>query len=288
MNEKVDRILEVQNSLGEGPLWDHRVLALYWVDIPEQKIFRYFPSTGSWDVYDVSLPVSVMGIMASGGFILGTSKGFATWNPDNGMMEFIADPEDDQPESRFNDGAVDRQGRFWAGTYSKKTSTTLYRLDADHTIHIMETGITVCNGIGWSPDNKTMYFTDTRRRLIYAYDFDVKTGSVDNRRPFVHTPEADDVPDGLTVDNEGFVWSARFGGWKVVRYDPGGKIEREIKLPVKYPTSCTFGGEGLSDLYITTCRSYVPEEHLKEQPLAGDLFLLRTDFRGIENPEFSG
>lgn len=288
MNEKVDRILEVQNSLGEGPLWDHRASALYWVDIPEQKIFRYFPATGSWDVYHVSLPVSVMGIMASGGFILGTAKGFATWNPDNEMMEFIADPEDYQPESRFNDGAVDRQGRFWAGTYSKKTSTTLYRLDADHTVHVMETGITVCNGIGWSPDNKTMYFTDTRRRLIYAYDFDVKTGSVANRRPFVHTPESADVPDGLTVDNEGFVWSARFGGWKVVRYDPGGKIEREIKLPVQYPTSCTYGGEGLSDLYITTCRSYVPEEQLKDQPLAGDLFLLRTDSRGIENPEFAG
>jgi sugar lactone lactonase YvrE len=288
MVNKVEHVLEVHNSLGEGPLWDSREQALYWVDIGENLILRFYPGTGDHETFQVDYTVSVLGLRSKGGFVLGTNDGIGTWDPESEKIEILSNPIKDEPESRFNDGAVDRQGRFWAGTYAKKKPTTLFRLDPDHSIHVMETGITVCNGIGWSPDNRTMYFTDTRRRLINAYDFDPTTGAIDNCRSFVHTPDSEDVPDGLTVDSEGFVWSARFGGWNIARYDPEGNVEREIQLPVKYPTSCTFGGQEFNDLYITTCRSYVDKEDLKNQPLAGDLFRLPTKFRGQVNPEYLG
>jgi len=274
--------------LGEGPLWDHRENALYWVDINGHTIHRFYPSSGRVETFHFELAISVLGLRAKGGFVLGTTKGFTFWNPESEKLEFIHDPEADNPESRMNDGAVDRQGRFWAGTYAKKTPTALYRLDADLTVHTMESELTVANGIGWSLDSKTMYFTDTRIRMIYAYDYDETSGQLSNRRPFVHTPDSEDVPDGLTVDKEGFIWSARFGGWKIVRYDPRGFIEREVLLPVKFPTSCTFGGPNTRDLFITSSRAYVPESELGEQPLAGGVFILQTDIGGLQNPLFMG
>jgi sugar lactone lactonase YvrE len=287
-NVKIEILQDVQNALGEGPIWDHREQALYWVDIGGKTAHRYQPSSGRSQTFPFDVAVTVIGLRASGGFVLGTSKGFATWDPKVGSTDFVHDPEADIPESRFNDGAVDRQGRFWAGTYAKKIPTNLYRLDADHSVHRMEEGLTVCNGIGWSIDNHTMYFTDTRIRMIYAYDFDPKSGSINNRRPFVHSPDSEDVPDGLTIDSEGFVWSASFGGWKIVRYDPDGKLEREITLPVKYPTSCTFGGANYRHLFVTSSRAYVPEEDLHDQPHAGAVFKIETDVTGIQNPCFLG
>ena len=183
---------------------------------------------------------------------------------------------------------MDRRGRFWAGTLAPGATSSLYRLDPDLTVHTMETGITASNGIGWSPDNRTMYFTDTRRKTIYAYDFDAATGSIGNRRPLIFTPEEDGVPDGLTVDSEGFIWSARWGGWKVSRYDPSGKLEREVRLPVQYPTSCAFGGDRLDELYVTSARTRVSEEQIHDQPFAGDLLRLRTGIRGLPEPKFAG
>jgi sugar lactone lactonase YvrE len=152
----------------------------------------------------------------------------------------------------------------------------------------METGVTVANGIGWSPDNKTMYFTDSAPKIIYAYDFDPSTGAIENRRNFMHTPDEPGVPDGLAVDSEGFIWSARWDGWKITRYDLEGKVEREIPVPVGRPTSCAFGGPGLKNLYITSARVGLSETELREQPLAGDLFVLETDVKGMIEPKFLG
>ena len=284
----VEHILAAQNKLGEGPVWNPDEQALYWVDIEKGCVHRLYPKTGRHDVFDVGLPVGALGFRASGGLVMATRDGFAFWDPETQALRFIADPEPDRPGARFNDGAVDRQGRFWAGTMGQGPTSSLYRLDPDGSVHRMESGVTISNGIGWSPDDRTMYFTDSLLKVIYAYDFDPATGAIENRRPFVHTPEEEGVPDGLTVDSEGFVWSARWGGWKVTRYDPTGTVEHEIRLPVQYPTSCTFGGPQLDELYVTSAWTAVTEAERGAQPWAGDLFRLQAGVKGLEEARYLG
>lgn len=286
--DQAERVLKIGNRLGEGPLWSVDEGVLYWVDIEGNRLYRFLPADGTLESFDTGLPVGALGLRASGGLVVATKNGFAFWDAHTLSLTFIADPEADKPEARFNDGAVDRRGRFWAGTLAPGATSSLYRLDPDLTVHTMETGITASNGIGWSPDNRTMYFTDTRRKTIYAYDFDVATGHISNRRSFVFTPDEEGVPDGLAVDSEGFIWSARWGGWKVSCYDPSGKLEREVRLPVQYPTSCAFGGDRLDELYVTSARTRVSEEQIREQPFAGDLFRLKTGTRGLPEPKFAG
>jgi len=290
---EVEHVLAVKNKLGEGPVWSSKEQVLYWVDIASQCFYRFHQKAGKYEVFDVGLPVGVLALRASGGLVMATKRGFAFWDQQKGLR-FIADPEADKPHTRFNDGAVDCRGRFWAGTMCglleicEDPEGSLYRLDPDGSIHTMETGLKISNGIGWSPDNKLMYLTDSPRYMIYVYDFDAATGAIENRRPFIHTPDEMGVPDGLTVDSEGSIWSARWGGWKVTRYDSTGKVEREIHLPVECPTSCTFGGECLDELYITSAWTALSGEQKKKQPYAGDLFRIKTDIKGLERPLFAG
>ena len=288
----VEHVLGVQNKLGEGPVWNAAEQALYWVDIESHTFYRFYPASGQYESFDVGLPVGVLALRTKGGLVMATKKGFAFWNQQQGLR-FIADPEADKPHTRFNDGAVDCQGRFWAGTMCGEAQActgegSLYRLDPDGSITTMETGLTISNGIGWSPDNTRMYLTDSPLKVIYAYDFDAATGTITNRRPFISTPDERGVPDGLTVDSEGYIWSARWGGWKVTRYDPDGKAEREIALPVQCPTSCAFGGPKLDELYITSAWTALNKEKRAKQPQAGDLFRVQTGIKGMEQPSFAG
>jgi len=291
---QVEHVLASQSRLGEGPIWHHEEKTLYWVDIHRKRVERYQPASGRHDRFAFHSAITALGLRARGGFVVATDKGFAFWDGHSTELEFIQDPEQDRPHNRFNDGAVDPGGRFWAGTMYEGPETEelaegrLYRLDADRTVRLMETGLTISNGVGWSPDKKTMYFTDTLRRVIYAYDFDVATGTIENRRPFVRTPEELGFPDGMAVDSEGFIWSAHWGGWRIRRYDPQGKVEREILLPVECPTSCTFGGEDLSELYITSAWTALSAESRSEQPQAGDLFRIKVDVKGQPETLFAG
>jgi len=293
MNQ-VEHVLTVQNKLGEGPVWSAEEQALYWVDIENNSFFRYFPTTSKYESFDVGVPIGVLALRAAGGLVMATKNGFAFWDPKTQALQFLANPEADKPHTRFNDGAVDSQGRFWAGTMCGLSEIcsapegSLYRLDPDGSVSIMETGIFIANGIDWSPDTKIMYFTDSTRHVIYAYDFDPATGAIENRRPFISTPDEIGVPDGLTVDSEGCIWSARWGGWKITRYDPTGKVEREIQLPVQCPTSCAFGGANLDELYITSAWNELTVEQKKNQPYAGDLFRVKTDTKGRVSPKFAG
>jgi len=293
MRNELEHVLAMQNSLGEGPLWNVQEQALYLVDINGNCFYRYEPGTGKLERFAVGLPIGVLAIRAAGGLVMATKKGFAFWNRQDGL-QFIVDPQDRQGHTRFNDGAVDCRGRFWAGTMCElepgcsQPEGSLYRLDADLSLHVLETNVGVSNGIGWSPDQRLMYYTDSPLRLIAIYDFDAATGTIENRRPFVHTPDEKGVPDGLTVDSEGFIWSACWGGWKITRYDPAGKVERVIQLPVQYPTSCAFGGATLDELYITSAWTALSEEKRKQQPLAGDLFRLNAGIQGLVEPMFAG
>lgn len=290
----LEHLLAVQNILGEGPVWDAEAQVLYWVDIYGQTFYRFSPATGELRKFEVGVQVGVLAPRAAGGLVMATHRGFALWDEQSEALTSLADPEADHPETRFNDGAVDPAGRFWAGTMLEGSEDwdsapgNLYRLDPDYTLTRMETGIAISNGIGWSPDGKTMYFTDSPRQVIYAYDYDQATGTIANRRPFIQTPGEASVPDGLTVDSEGCIWSARWGGWRIIRYDPQGKPERTISLPVQYPTSCTFGGPALDELYITSAAVRVSADKRSEQPLAGDVFRLKPGITGLKQPRFPG
>ena len=282
---ELELVLDCKNELGEGPTWDANEGALYWVDILNNCFYRLDPATGQQRRYDVDTMVGTVVVRASGGFVLATKRGFEFF--DGQKATLIAAPEADKPESRFNDGAVDRQGRFWAGTIANGDGA-LYRLDPDLSVHKMQGGIYVSNGVGWSPDNKTMYYTDSDVRQIWAYDFDAATGGIENRRVFVQLAETDGVPDGLTVDADGFIWSAVWDGWRIVRYDPNGKVEREIKMPVQRPTSCMFGGKNLDELYFTSSRAGFSEAELQSQPYSGGLFRLKPGVKGIAETAFGG
>jgi sugar lactone lactonase YvrE len=289
---KVEHVVAVNNKAGEGPIWSSQEQALYWVDIYNPRVYRFYPATGRHEGLDVALPITALALRATGGMVAVAGSGFAFWDPQTQKFDFIADPEADKPYIRFNDGAIDPRGCFWAGTVNEENPQApdgcLYRLDPDGSVRRMATGFTVSNGIGWSPDHQTMYFTDSLRRVILAYDYDSATGAIVNRRPFVQVPEEEGFPDGLTVDSEGFVWSAHWGVYQVRRYDPAGKIEREIILPVQNVTSCAFGGENLDELYVTTAWQTLSEEERKEQPFAGDLFRVKVGVKGMEEPRFAG
>lgn len=289
---EAEHILAVKNELGEGPLWAPREQSLYWVDIENHCIHRWHPAKGEHTCFDVGRRVTALGLRAAGGLVVTTDKAFAFWNPQTQSLDLVATLEEENPNIRFNDGAVDPRGRFWAGTMNEAdpaaTDGCLYRLEADGTVCRVGSGFTISNGIGWSPDNETLYFTDTSRRVILAYDYDLVSGTITNQRPFVRVPEEESVPDGLTVDSEGFVWSAHWGGWKVTRYDPDGRIDLKVQVPTQNVTSCAFGGENLDHLYITTARLTLSEQDRENQPFAGSLFRVEVGVRGMAEPEFAG
>jgi sugar lactone lactonase YvrE len=290
----LEHLVAAQNELGEGPVWDGQAQVLYWVDIYGQTFYRYVPATGELRKVEVGVQVGALAPRASGGLVMAAGHGFALWDEQSAALTLLGDLEGEHPEARFNDGAVDPAGRFWAGSMLEGSEDwdpapgNLYRLDRDHRVTRMEAGLAISNGIGWSPDWKTMYLTDSPRQVIYAYDYDVVRGEIEHRRPFIQTPGEASVPDGLTVDSEGCIWSARWGGWRLVRYDPQGKPERELVLPVQYPTSCTFGGAALDELYITSAATRLDAQKRREQPLAGDVFRIKPGVKGLEKPRFLG
>lgn len=290
----VEHVVISHNKLGEGPLWNAQEQVLYWLDV-EQNLFQTLkPGETDFQVFDVGTKIGALAMRAAGGLVMATKRGFAFWHSQSQELEIINDPEGGNPAMRFNDGKIDRQGRFWAGSMyddeqaSLERQGSLYRLDPDLSVHKMDTGIAISNGLDWSLDNKTMYYTDSIRKLIYTYDFDPATGAIENRRTFVDSTDERGVPDGLTLDSEGYIWSARWGGGKIVRYDPAGQVEREIKMPVKYPTSCMFGGADLDELYVTSGWMFHKEEQLKDNPQAGDLFKIKTGFKGLVQTAFAG
>ena len=289
---EAEHVLAVGNELGEGPLWIPDQQALYWVDINKRLVYYFRPSTCQYTSWQVDVAITCLGERASGGFVVATTRGFAFWHPQDYELSFVARPEADKPSIRFNDGAVDCQGRFWAGTVNAESPRcrdgSLYRLDPDRSAHRMARGFTCSNGIGWSPDNRTMYFADTHQHAILAFDYDAVSGAISNQRLFVHIPFEEGVPDGLAVDREGFVWCAHWNGWRVTRYSPAGKVQREVHLPVQKITSCAFGGSDLDELYITTACEHLSEDERKRQPLAGDLFRIKVEVPGLATPQFTG
>lgn len=289
---EVEHVLAARNAAGESPMWVPGEGALYWVDCEGDKLFRLDTATGKHQAFDASLPVTAIARRAKGGWIGATKKGLAFWKAEDNRFEFIVDPEEGHADHRCNDGVVDRKGRFWVGTMNQKDLTaatgTLWRLDPDLKLHKIDTGFAVPNGIAFSPDDRTMYVTDMFHGKIVAYDFDLAAGGVANRRDFAVVPKEAGLPDGLIVDAQGFVWSAHWGGWRVTRYAPDGRIDRELRLPVANVTCMAFAGPQLDQLYITTAWVFLSDEERAKQPQAGDLFKATPGVKGLPEPQFAG
>ena len=281
-----------RNLIGESPLWRPAEAALYWVDVEGQSIHRWHETDGDLRKWEVGEPVGCIGLRQSGGLVGACRTGFFLLDVECGTVMPLSDPEQDLMENRFNDGKVDRQGRFWAGTRNfvdtTQASGCLYRLDADHSVHRMESGLRCPNGMAWSPDNRRMYLCDTWARRIYVYDFSAGSGDIANRRLFVELPEAQGFPDGLTVDADGYVWNAHYNGWRITRYAPDGTVDRVIPMPVQNVTSLTFGGADSRTLYVTTSYLRLGVEERQRQATAGHVFAMSVQARGLPEPEFLG
>jgi sugar lactone lactonase YvrE len=274
----VEAVTGVRSTLAEGPLWDARTGEVVWVDIPAGVVHRVDPGAGTHTAAEVGQPVGAVVPRAAGGYVLAVRDGFAAFDPASPAPRLLAQVEADRPENRMNDGACDRAGRFWAGTMAEDERAgagSLYRLDrVDGTDRVSRhlTGVAVSNGIGWSPDDRLMYYIDSPTLRVDVFDFDLADGVLSGRRPFALIPPGLGMPDGLAVDGDGCVWVALWGGWAVHRYTPDGKLDRSVPLPVARVSSCAFGGPGLDDLYITTARVGLTPAELRQQPEAGLLF----------------
>jgi len=289
----VECVQREEAIVGESPVWCPAERALYWVDIAGQKIHRFHRASGVNDTFHLPEPVTALALRAKGGLVLSLKKDFALFDLESQQLTYLGNPERDKPDNRFNDAKCDPQGRFWAGTMGNvhwdAPSGALYRLDADGTISCYQKDVICANGMGWSPDNRVMYFTESFRYAIYAYDYQAETGVISNRRVFVTVDKASGAfPDGLTVDAEGHVWSVHNAVGRVVRYTPSGKIERTIELPVPRPCGCIFGGESFDTLYITTARETLTLAQIAQYPLSGSLFAAVPGVRGIAEPLFAG
>lgn len=286
-------VLKWEAIVGESPLWHPSQRRLYWVDIQKKYVHRFDPETGQNESFPLPDLVTCLAFRKNGGLILTLRKDIAFFDPESGDLEKLKTVEADKPDNRFNDGRVDPQGRFWAGTMGdedwKKPVGSLYRFDPDRSLLKMQPDVVCSNGTGWSPDGTTMYYTESFRYAIFAYDFDAASGAITNRRTFATVDEDEDVfPDGLCVDAEGGVWSNHVGIGRVVRYDASGEITHEIRLPVPRAVGCTFGGDDLDTLYITSARETMKPQQLSEAPLSGSLFAVKPGVQGMAANFFGG
>ena len=249
----LERVAVAAGTLAEGPYWDGAAGGLYWVDIPAGRV-HFLDEAGGQASWEAGQPVGAVVSRAGGGLMLAVRDGFMWLDPATGETGLLAGAGAGRPDVRMNDGACDRAGRFFAGTMAEDEVTAagaLYRLDPDHRVTRLVEGVTVSNGIGWSPDERLMYYADSPTRRVDVFDYDAVTGAIEGRRPFVSLPPGEAMPDGLTVDAEGCVWVALWGGSAVHRYDTGGRLDRVLDVPAENVTSCAFGGAGLDVLYVT-------------------------------------
>lgn len=289
MASQVEVAVRGADQLGECPLWDEREAMLWWVDARFPAVKRLDPATGAVMMLVLPEVVGSLALRESGGMLAATKSGIHFLDPASGALEMKADPESHLPDNRFNDGRCDRAGRFWAGTMShvnRDPTGSLYRFEADFRSTRLRNAIIIPNSLAFSPDGRTMYFADTNRHTIWAYDYDPASGAATGERVFADTGAG--WPDGSCVDADGCLWNADYGASRVVRYTPAGKVDRTYELPVTNVTCCCFGGRDLDTLYITTATQRLSPQALAQQPLAGSLFALRPGARGLPESRFAG
>ena len=287
----LDLLENAMALLGEGPSWDDKRNLLYWVDIVGCKVHIFDPKSGKSTVVQLDDYVSCIVPWNSNAMIT-QRHGFYSLELDTGAVSPIATLETDLNENRFNDGKCDPSGRFWAGTMNmdeKRATGSLYCLERNRSIRRALKGLTISNGLGWSPDSKEMFHIDTPTGKVISYEYDLQTGRLGTKRVAVDFTGQNGVPDGMAVDSDGMLWIAHWGGSAISRWDPGtGKMAELLNLPVSQVTSCCFGGERLDELYITSARSGLSEQQAALEPSAGGLFRVRVRVPGMPTNAYSG
>ena len=287
--EDLGCILPWGAQLGEAPSWHRLEEKLYWVDILHPAVYRFDPVTGVNDTCKTGKLVSAVLVGQSGAIRVASQDGIETLNFDDGSLSPHANPERGMMHNRLNDAKVGPGGEIWVGSMcldASKPSGCLYRVLPEGSVERKATGLTVANGLDWSPNHRLFYFVDTLAGCIFKFDFEPDTGSLGNKRVFAEIPENEGRPDGLCVDGEGGVWCAIWDGWRVNRYAPDGKLDRTVHLPVPRPTSVAFGDADLGTLYITTARTRLSARTLEEAPLSGGIFSLRPGPSGLPVGEY--
>jgi sugar lactone lactonase YvrE len=277
-------------ELAEGPVWDADRGLLWWVDITPGVVHAFDPVGGFDRAYPFWCSVGAVALRHDGTLLVAAEHGFAVLDPANGSVATILAWPAEAPARRANDGKCDPEGRFLVdrmGLDAAVGQGGLYRLDADLTLTSLVDGLTVPNGLAWRSDGGEMYFIDSPSRAVTAYGYDLSTGDLGAARPLAALM-GDGVPDGMTIDADDCLWVAIWGGSRVVRLTPQGDILMTITLPVSRPTSCTFGGPELDELYITTARQGLSHSELKREPLAGSLFRARPGVTGVLPVPFAG
>ena len=271
-------IADYNNHVGEGPLWHQTERLLYWVDIPQGRIFRYDPESGEHEQFYQGRVLGGFTIQEDGALLLFMDRGSIAILRE-GELQYVVDEIPAERGTRFNDVIADPRGSVFCGTMPTDTEPAkLYRLDPDGSLTVVLEGIGLSNGLGFTPDRKQMYYTDSFARKIYIFDYDEGTSEISNQRVFVETPEDGGIPDGMTVDAEGHVWSARVDGSALFRYTPDGEQERTISFPAKKVSSVTFGGANMDEMYVTTIGG---DNKAEEGAGAGALFRLKLGIRGV-------
>ena len=282
-------VVRTRAEVGEGPIWDPGTQTLVWVDITGAAVHRFDPATGQNVRMDVGVDVGAIAVRASGGLVMAAADGFRSLETD-GSQTLLAEVGADDPAMRMNDGKCDRHGRFWAGTMAYDEtgpagSGKLYRLDLDLSVRPVLDGVSISNGIDWSPDDRLMYFIDSRTQQVDVFDFDLDDGAITNRRTLIEVDSGIGFPDGMTVDANGDLWVALWGGSRVMHYAPDGAARGMVRFPVSQTSSCAFGGTDAMDLYVTSAARGISEE---AEPEAGSLFRARPGAAGQAPNSFGG
>lgn len=288
---EVECVLRRDCLLAEGPCWDRRSGRLYWVDIKGHAIEFLCPSTGVHHRFAVDAGPSGLALRADGTLIVACDRGCALFEPERGTLHSKWNIEEDRLQNRCNDAKADSMGRFWVGTMhdgEEQNTGALYCISSNQSARRILDNIGIANTLAWSPDDTTFYFADSRIQTIFAFDFERKDARLSNRRIFATTAGQSMTPDGSAMDCEGYLWNAQWGGARVVRYAPDGRIDRIIYLPVSQPTSCAFGGPDLSTLYITSARMGLNSRQLACEPLAGSIFAVDVGIGGLPVADFAG
>jgi L-arabinonolactonase len=291
----IECVIDCGALLGEGTYWDAKEQMLWWIDIWGPTIHCYEPATGKDVTWAAPEFLGTLAVREKGGLVVSMVSGFYFFDPKSGKFDPIVDPEVDLADTRFNDGKTDRQGRFWSGTMFEAPGKapakigSLWRLDADLSAHKIIAGIGCANGLAWSPDSRTMYFTDSHTNFVWAYDFDAVSGAAFNKRVFIDLSEEGFIVDGSTVDAEGNYWlTVPFKG-KVLAYNPSGARIRTIELPFDLPTCCEFGGRNLDTLYVTSATLRRDAKALAGQTKPGGLFAMSgLGVKGLPLVPFKG
>jgi sugar lactone lactonase YvrE len=285
---EVDVIVHGRDALGECPVWLPRERILQRVDITAAEIVQLDPESGQERRYATGGHVGFALPAPGGGLIAGVERGLVRLAAPGAPPEAIAEVEPGMSDNRFNDAAFDPAGRLWAGTMSRTRTpgaAALYRVSPAGAVQPAIRGATISNGLDWDPGYDVLYYVDSTTQQVDALAFDLDRGRLGTRRRFAAVDARDGLPDGLTVDAEGGVWLALFGGGAIRRYRPDGSLDAHLPLPVTNPTSLAFGGDDLADLYVTSAKHKLTAEQLAREPLAGSVLRLRPGVRGRAIPQ---